>query len=55
MNKQELCERWVSIIRSKGIEYEAEQRRRGEGEKVSNPDLLDIANEIEAFFTGALN
>jgi len=53
MNK-ELCKRWVSIIRSKAMEYEAKQRKNGKGEEVTKPDLLDIANEIEAFFIGLI-
>jgi len=52
--KQELCNRWTSIIRSKAIEYEAQARKDGKGETVSKPDLLDIANEIDAFFIGLL-
>jgi len=53
--KKKLCDRWTSIIRSKAIEYEAEERKNGNGENVSSPDLLDIANEIDAFFTGLLD
>ena len=52
--KKELCERWTSIIRTKAIEYEAEQRKQGKGHEVSSPDLLSIANEIDAFFVGLI-
>jgi len=49
MNKQELKNRWVSLLRIKAG-YEHEMRRRGE--IVCKPDIDDICNEIEAFFTG---
>ena len=52
MDKRELCNRWVSLIRDKAIQYEAEQRKQGKGEEVTSPDLLDIANEIAVFFVG---
>ena len=54
-NKRKLFNRWVEIIRDKAIEYEAQARKDGKGETVSNPDLLDIANEIDAFACGLLD
>ena len=51
--KKELCDKWTTLIRAKAIEYEAQARKKGE--IVSSPDLLDIANEIDAFFTGLLD
>ena len=32
LKKEDLCNRWVSIIRDKAIQYEAEQRKNGEGD-----------------------
>jgi hypothetical protein len=52
MTKQELCDRWTKLIRQKGFDYEATARKEGRGDEVTQPDLFDIANEIEAFFTG---
>ncbi len=48
----ELQERWTSLIRSNAkrlIDYAYE---KGEREKLPSPELHDIANEIDAFFTG---
>ncbi len=50
MNKQELKDRWVSILRAKACEYE--HPTRGTGETITNPDIDDICNEMEAFFCG---
>ncbi len=51
MEKEELKNRWISILRHKA-EYEHEARKNGE--TVTRPDIDDICNEIEAFFTGLL-
>lgn len=51
MTKQELKNRWVGILRSKA-EYEHFARKNGE--VVTSPDIDDICNEIEAFFTGLI-
>lgn len=50
MTKEELKNRWVSILRIKASEYEHKARKAGE--TVSGPSLDDICNEIEAFFVG---
>ncbi len=47
---QELHGRWNSLLRQKASTYEHAARKRGE--TVSSPDLDDICNEMEAFFTG---
>lgn len=44
----ELQNRWVGIIRHIGFSV---IEREGEN-KMTKPDLFDIANEINAFFTG---
>ena len=49
MNKQELKERWISILRHKA-KYEHDERKSGK--IVASPSIDDICNEIEAFFTG---
>jgi len=49
MNKQELKERWISILRHKA-RYEHDERKSGK--IVASPSIDDICNEIEAFFTG---
>ena len=49
---QELKARWIRILREKASEYEHTTRKNGEG--VSSPDLDDLANEMEAFFTGLI-
>ena len=43
-------ERWIQIIRQKAHEYE--HPARSNGESVMQPDLDQIAWEIEAFFEG---
>ena len=48
--KQELKNRWVSLLRMKAHEYEHSARERGE--VVSSPSIDAICNEMEAFFTG---
>lgn len=45
----DLAHRWVSILREKAT-YEHIERKAGR--PVSSPDLDDICNEINAFFTG---
>ena len=52
MDKKELKDRWVHILRAKASEYEHEARAKGS--TVTSPDLDQICNEIEAFFTGLL-
>ena len=47
---EKLNERWCQIIRAKAEEYEV-----GSKIPVTQPDLYDIANEIDAFFTGLEN
>lgn len=49
MTKQELKNRWVGLLR---IKAEYEHNARKAGEIVTQPDIDDICNEIEAFFTG---
>lgn len=49
MNKRELFERWIEILRRKA-EYEHDQRKSGQ--VVTQPDLDDVCNEMEAFITG---
>ena len=46
---QDLCDRWVRLLRHKA-EYEHQARKAGE--VVASPSIDDICNEIEAFFTG---
>jgi len=50
--KQDLCDRWVRLLRHKA-EYEHEERKNGK--VVASPSIDDICNEIEAFFTGLQN
>ena len=45
----DLAHCWVSILREKAT-YEHIERKAGR--PVSSPDLDDICNEINAFFTG---
>jgi len=52
MTKQELKTRWIGILRQKA-NYEHNARKNGE--IVSSPDIDDICNEIEAFFTCLTN
>ena len=52
MTKQELKTRWIGILRQKA-KYEHNARKNGE--VVCDPDIDDICNEIEAFFTGLTN
>ncbi len=49
MNKEELKNRWVKLLRQKA-KYEHDDRKNGE--VVTNPSIDDICNEIEAFFAG---
>ena len=49
-SKNDLKSRWIFILRHKASEYEHPERK--DGKEVTSPDLDDIANEIEAFFTG---
>jgi hypothetical protein len=47
-NLSKLRDRWVSLIRQNAsilVKY-------SDGDKLPSPDLFDIANEIESFFTG---
>lgn len=46
----ELKERWIQILRQKASQYEHLARKNGE--TVTSPSLDDLANEMEAFFTG---
>ena len=48
--REELKNRWIKLLRMKASEYEHEARKNGK--VVSFPDIDDICNEIEAFFTG---
>jgi len=50
MTKEELIERWISLLRSKASQYEHIARKSEE--IVSSPSLDDICNEMEAFFVG---
>jgi hypothetical protein len=50
---QSLADRWNSILRMKAAEYEHEARKRGE--EVASPDIDDICNEMNAYFTGVIN
>ena len=52
MTKDELRRRWVGLLRGKA-EYEHNARKNGE--VVCEPDIDDICNEIESFFTGLIN
>ena len=48
---EKLQSRWTSLIRrnaDKLIQYASE---KGETDKLPSPDLYDIANEMDAFFT----
>ena len=47
--KQDLCDRWVRLLRGKAA-YEHNARKNGE--EVVSPSIDDICNEMEAFFTG---
>lgn len=47
---EELQKRWNTILRQKASEYEHTARKNGE--VVCEPSLDDLANEMEAFFTG---
>ena len=49
MSKEELKNRWVTILRQKA-KYEHEKRKAGE--VVCSPSIDDLCNEMEAFFTG---
>lgn len=51
MNKKELKERWISLLRMKA-EYEHEAKKNGE--VVTSPSIDSICNEMEAFFTGLI-
>lgn len=50
---EQLKARWESILRSKASQYEHQARK--DGKIVTGPSLDDIANEMEAFFTGLSN
>ena len=52
MTKQELKTRWIGILRQTA---ECEHNARKNGKIVCVPDIDDICNEIEAFFTGLTN
>lgn len=45
-----LKDRWVSLIRNHG--FKLVEYSKDKGDTICSPDLFDIANEIEAFFTG---
>lgn len=47
---EELKNRWIEILRMKASEYEHKDRLNKK--IVTSPDLDDICNEIESFFTG---
>ena len=47
---QELQNRWNGILRQKASQYEHTDRKNGKD--VTGPSLDDIANEMNAFFTG---
>ena len=52
MTKEELKKRWISILRAKaGYEHSARTNK----EIVTSPDIDNICNEMEAFFTGLDN
>jgi hypothetical protein len=53
MEKEELKNRWISILRQKASDYEHPARNKGE--VVYEPSIDVICNEIEAFFTGLNN
>lgn len=53
MKKQELEDRWIRLLRWKASKYEHTARKNNE--TVTSPSLDDLANEIEAFFTGLEN
>ena len=48
-----LKKRWDSVLRAKASDYEHTARKNGE--IVTSPSLDDLANEMEAFFTGLNN
>jgi hypothetical protein len=50
MTKEELKDRWIKILRAKASDYEHAARKLNL--TVSNPDIDDICNEMEAFFAG---
>ena len=49
-NLNDLAKRWQTILRGKASHYEHPARKRGE--EVCVPSLDDLANEMDAFFTG---
>jgi hypothetical protein len=51
-NLLSLRDRWDRILRGKASDYEHKARKNGE--VVCGPSLDDLANEIDAFFTGLL-
>lgn len=53
MEKEELKNRWISILRGKASEYEHTARENGE--IVCSPSIDTICNEIDVFFTGLIN
>jgi len=53
MTYEELKNRWINLLRDKAREYEHTARKNHE--VVVSPDLDDICNEIDAFFTVLIN
>ena len=51
MTITELKDRWISLLRTKA---ELEHDIRKSGGVVPSPDIDDICNEMEAFFTGLI-
>jgi hypothetical protein len=51
-NLLSLRDRWDRILRGKASDYEHKARKNGE--VVCGPSLDDLANEMDAFFTGLL-
>lgn len=51
--EKELFERWNEILRMKASTYEHPARKAGE--RVSEPSIDDICNEMFAFFAGLSN
>ena len=49
MTQKELKDRWIKLLRQKA---KYDHNARGRGEVVTSPDIDDICNEMEAFFTG---
>ena len=49
-NLEQQFDRWIHVLRGKASEYE--HTARGEGKKISQPDLDSICNELQAFLSG---